>query len=189
MLRFPINLASRPFVNRRKFFLVLGCLALLLSLLSGWNISTYRMLLVRRSAYDLKMKGSQEYLAKLKEEETKLKEQLQKRETAEFLEKVEFINSLIDHRTFSWTRLLNDLETLTPSNVYIASIRPKIQGREVVVEILANAKTNQDAIDFVVQLESSDRFLEVHPVFEDIAKSPTLVGKQISVLATYKQHL
>jgi Tfp pilus assembly protein PilN len=188
MLRFPINLSSRPFLNRRKFFLIVGFLLLLLTLFTGWNISTYRLVLARRAAYDLKRAESRDYLAKLNAEEKNLRQQLQKRETADFLEKVEFINSLIDLRTFSWTQLLNDLETLTPANVYIASIRPKIQGREVVVEILANAKTNQDAIDFVAKLESSDRFLEVHPVFEDIAKSPTLVGKQIAVMATYKQH-
>ena len=99
---------------------------------------------------------------------------------------VDYINRLIQQRTFSWTRLLNDLETLTPANLQIVSIRPQLVGQEIGIEIIANGRSTHDYIEFISHLESSGKFYNVNPIYEDISKSPGLVGRLINVSVRYK---
>ena len=125
-------------------------------------------------------------IEKLEKDQQEIMARLQKPETGEFLDLVDYINRLIQQRTFSWTRLLNDLETLIPSNLQIISIRPQITGNEIGIEIIANGRSSHDYIEFISKLESSGKFYNVNPIYEDISKSPGLVGRLINISVRYK---
>lgn len=188
MLRININLASKPFVNQRKFYLILVLLVAVLLAGSAWNISRYRVIHAYKVADSVEIAASRTRLAEMEKEEALLRQRLQRPEIAEFLEKAEYLNQLIDQRTFSWTRLLNELETLTPPNVQIASLRPKLEKGAIDIEIVANARTDQDAILFVSNLEGGNSFFNVRPLSEDVAKTPGIAaGKQIRLVASYKK--
>jgi Tfp pilus assembly protein PilN len=189
MLRLDINLSSKPFINQRKFFLSLTLLLGLLTLSLMWNVSRYQFIRQHQKVANGKYQEGQQRMALLQKEEDLIRTRLRGADTADFLDQIQYVNGLIEQRIFSWTELLNDLERVTPPNVQIASIRPRIIGEEISVEIVANARGNQDAIEFVSNLEKSGRFFNVHPVYEDIAKVPGMTGKQITIDVSYGKDL
>lgn len=69
---------------------------------------------------------------------------------------VAFANQLTDKRTFSWTRLLSDLEETVPPEVSIASIKLNFQESAVVLEGMAQRL--QDLNRFVHQLQQHRAF-------------------------------
>ena len=186
MIKININLSSRPFVNNRKFFLITASLLTLLSCVSYWNIYRYKSVHSNRGQVKRLLTQSQVQIEKLEKDQQEIMACLQKPETGEFLDLVDYINRLIQQRTFSWTRLLNDLETLIPSNLQIISIRPQITGNEIGIEIIASGRSSHDYIEFISNLESSGKFYNVNPIYEDISKSPGLVGRLINVSVRYK---
>jgi type IV pilus assembly protein PilN len=188
MLQININLASKPFVNQRKFSLILAALLAVLLASSAWNISKYNVIHAYKMADSAEIAAYRARLAEMDRESLQLRQRLQRPEIAEFLEKADYLNQLIDQRTFSWTQLLNELETLTPASVQIASLHPKVEAGAIQIEMVANARTDQDAILFVGNLESSGSFFNVRPLSEDAAKTPGMAaGKQIRLVASYRK--
>jgi type IV pilus assembly protein PilN len=186
VIRIDTNLASRPFVNHRKFYLISGALVLVLLSVSYWNVNWYRTIHARRGEVNQRLSQDQARFDSLGREQEKLLTRLQTVETAEFLDRLKHINSLIDRRTFSWTMLLNDLERLAPANLQVVSIKPEISGQAILIEIIANARSSADNIQFVANLESSGKFYEVTPLYEDISKNPAFVGREIGISTKYK---
>jgi type IV pilus assembly protein PilN len=186
MIKIKVNLASRPFVNNRKFYLVSAALILVLLGISYWNLTRYRTIHARRSEVNQILAGHRARFESLGQEQEKLLARLQTPETAEFLDRLTHINQLIQRRTFSWTVLLNDLERLAPANLQVVSVKPQISNRGIVIEIVANGRSGADNIQFVSNLESSGKFYDVSPLYEDVSKNPAFVGREIGISAKYK---
>lgn len=186
MIKIDINLASRPFVNRRKFCLVAGGLLAALLTLSYWNFSQYQGVRARRGEANQLLARDKGRFESLSREQEKVLARLQTPETADFLDELEHINQLIRRRTFSWTLLLNDLERLTPPNLQVVSIKPQFSNWGVLVEIVANGRSSKDNIQFVSNLEASGKFFDVSPLYEDISKNPAFVGREIGITVKYK---
>jgi Tfp pilus assembly protein PilN len=186
MIKIDANLASRPFVNHRKFYMTAGGLLLLLFGISYWNVASYQSTRARRSQVNERLNIDRARFDALGREQEKVLARLQTPETAEFLDRLEHVNQLIRRRTFSWTRLLNDLERLTPPNLQIVTIKPQIGGKGIVIEIVANGRSSQDNVQFVSNLESSGKFFDVSPLHEEISKNPAFVGREIAVQVRYR---
>jgi type IV pilus assembly protein PilN len=186
MIKIDANLASRPFVNHRKFYLISGGLLVLLLGISYWNFARYQSARARRGDVNGQLIRDRARFEALGREQEKVLARLQTLETAEFLDTLEHVNQLIRRRTFSWTRLLNDLERLTPANLQIVTIKPQIAGKGIIIEIVANGRSSQDNVQFVSNLESSGKFYDVSPLHEEISKNPAFVGREIAVQVKYK---
>jgi len=186
MIKVDANLASRPFVNHRKFYMISGGLLLLLLAISYWNVARYQAARVRRAEVNEQLSRDRARFQALGREQEKVLARLQTSETAEFLDTLDHVNQLIRRRTFSWTELLNDLERLTPANLQIVTIKPQIAGKDIMIEIVANGRSSRDNVQFVSNLESSGNFYEVSPLREEISKNPAFVGREIAVQVRYK---
>lgn len=186
MLRTNLNLSSVPFINNRKFYLVSLLLSGILCGVSYWNATQYLKVHSRKMEMDQVLEKTRQQIWKLEGEEQQIRGRLLRPETADFLDTVEYVNQLIDRRTFSWTELLNDLEQVVPPNVQVVSIRPRIVRNEFGIEITANARNSEDYVSFLSNLEASRKFGGVVPIFEDLSKTPGFVGKQISVAVKYR---
>ena len=186
MIKIDANLASRPFVNHRKFTMISGGLLVLLLGISYWNYARYQSTRARRGEVNEQFSRDRSRFESLGREQAKVLARLQTLETAEFLDTLEHVNQLIRRRTFSWTQLLNDLERLTPANLQIVTIRPQIAGKGIIIEIVANGRSSQDNVQFVSNLESSGKFFDVSPLHEEISNNPAFVGREIAVQVNFK---
>jgi Tfp pilus assembly protein PilN len=69
------------------------------------------------------------------------------------------LNQVLEAKTFSWTALLNDLETAVTRKVSVSSIRPDLKTRTLTLDGVA--LTLQDVTGLMTSLQESGRFTEV----------------------------
>ncbi len=81
------------------------------------------------------------------------------RAVGDLTKRVGDLNEILEQKTFSWTTLLNDLETAVPRNVSINSIHPDIKSR--VIALQGVSLTLQDLAKLMIALEQSGHFTDV----------------------------
>ena len=186
MLKVPLNLASRPFFNNRKFYAASLLLGLVLAGLSAANLLLYLAHRSQSLRLNRELADQTTDARRLEQEQQEIWARLQRPETEDFLNLVDYLNPLIAQRTFSWTRFLNQLENLIPHQVQIVAITPRIVESEIVVEIFCNARSGADYIEFISRLEADADFYQVNLMSEDLSKSPSFVGKHYGLQVKYR---
>lgn len=186
MLRVPLNLASKPFFNNRKFYAASLLLCLVLVGLSVANLLLYLAHRSQSLRLNRELADQTAEAGRLEQEQREIWARLQRPETEDFLNLVEYLNPLISQRTFSWTRFLNRLENLIPHQVQIVAITPRIVESEIVVEIFCNARSGADYIEFISRLEADSDFYQVNLMSEDVSKSPNFAGKHYGLQVKYR---
>ena len=186
MLRVPLNLASKPFFNNRRFYAVSLLLGLVFVVLSAANLFLYLAHRSQSLRLNRELAEQTAEAGRLEQEQQEIWARLQRPETEDFLNLVEYLNPLIAQRTFSWTRFLNQMENLVPHQLQIVAITPRIAESEIVVEIYCNARSGADYIEFISRLESDPDFYQVNLMTEDVSKSPNFVGKHYGLQVKYR---
>ncbi len=186
MLNVPLNLASKPFFNNRKFYAASLLLGLVFFGLSAANLLLYLAHRSQSLRLDRELADQTAEAGRLEQEQQEIWARLQRPETEDFLNLVDYLNPLIARRTFSWTRFLNQLEDLVPHQVQIVAITPRIVESEIAVEILCNARSGADYIEFISRLEADSDFYQVSLMTEDVSKSPNFVGKHYELQVKYR---
>ncbi|HEV2287630.1 MAG TPA: hypothetical protein VGR81_01615 [Candidatus Acidoferrales bacterium] len=82
--------------------------------------------------------------------------------TVEVMERSEFLNRLIEERTFPWTKMFADLEKLLPPGVRVISISPQMQKDGAVKVVLIIGADNDEQKDKFV------RTITASPVFSNV---------------------
>ena len=70
-------------------------------------------------------------------------------------------NAVIDGRTFSWTALLNHVESTLPAGVMLTAIRPSVGEDGVTVSMTVVGRSVADIGEFMDGLESKGVFVDV----------------------------
>ena len=159
-MRIPINLASEPFRRDRPALVasVAGCVALtlLLAILVATIVSA------RGTAAN-----TRDSIARLSEqsrvisvEQAKLDGTLRRPENSEVLERSLMLNTLIERKSISWTRIFADLEKVTPYNVRLIYIRlPQVNSaNEVTLDMVVGAQNPEPLQEFLKKLEGAALF-------------------------------
>jgi len=98
--------------------------------------------------------------ATLRQDAARARASIDRERLAAVLEASREANALIDRRVFSWTALLNQLETTLPAGVRIRSIRP-VTGEVMRIELVARARRAEDVEAFVENLQGTGAFQDV----------------------------
>ncbi len=186
MLRVPLNLATKPFFNNRRFYAASLLLGLVFVVLSAANLILYLAHRSQSLRLNRELAEQTAEAGRLEQEQQEIWARLQRPETEDFLNLVDYLNPLIAQRTFSWTRFLNQMENLVPHQLQIVAVAPRIAESEIVVEIYCNARSGADYIEFVSRLEADPNFYQVNLMTEDVSKSPNFVGKHYGLQVKYR---
>jgi len=74
------------------------------------------------------------------------------------LDRTAFLNSLIDERSFPWTKIFMDLERTLPAGVRVVSISPKLVNGRAEVTLQIGAESDASKIQFLEAIEKSPVF-------------------------------
>src|SRR5579862_4285088 len=159
-IRVPINLASEPFRRDRPALVGLSAAfiasAVLLVVLVSAIISE------RRQAADTRVEIDRlnAQLRVINGEQAKWNAMLRKPENAVVLERSVFLNTLIERKAISWTKIFADLEKVMPYNVRLVSVRlPDVDSdNEVLLDMFVGAKEVPPVLEFLKRLEASPQF-------------------------------
>lgn len=180
-MRIPINLSSEPFRKDRPILVAsAACAVFLVALLS---MLVFLIVNERARAKDTRVAVNR-LRTELKNaaiEQARLDEVLRRPANAEVLQRSLLLNTLIERKSISWTRIFADLESVMPYDVRLISVRlPAINSRnEVLLDMIVGAKEPGAVIGFFKKLEAS-------PLFGPIEGHSSLPPSQNEPLFRYR---
>ena len=153
-----LNLATAPFENHRKFVLgssivgIFGFVALLVlshSAYRSWRAN-------RQLRTDISRLGGE--IRSSQEKQQELYAFFQTPTAKQVLDRSAFLNSMIQQRSFPWTKIFMDLEDTLPPGVRVVSISPRLEGGHVSVKLTVGALSDESKLKFLEALEHSKEF-------------------------------
>jgi Tfp pilus assembly protein PilN len=161
------NFARAPFVNERLprtvFALAVGAVAAV-TLFHGFLLTRY--LLREQESLDIRVSELRQELSETNAGISRAQGSLARDRSALGSEQTKFLTTLFRRKTFSWTGLFNELETITPPSVRVTSIAPAEEEGEITVTMTVVGQALQDVLEMVRALESSSFFATVFPLDE-----------------------
>lgn len=159
-VRIPINLASEPFRGDRPMVVASAvCSVLLAGLLATL---TYLIVAERGRAGDTRVAVERlsAEVRTMAAQQAQLDAVLHRPDNASVLERSLLLNTLVDRKSVSWTRIFADLEQVLPPNVRVIQVRlPQIDARnEVLLDMVIGAQGPAPVIEFLRNLQASPRF-------------------------------
>jgi type IV pilus assembly protein PilN len=189
-LRVPINLATEPFRRDRPMLAGAAAIAVLLSLLLIFQVFT--IVSEHRQAADIRIAIDREnaQIRAIAAQQAKLNATLRKPENAEVLERSLFLNTLIDRKAISWTKIFADLEKVMPYNVRLVSVRlPAVDSNnQVLLDMVVGAKDVAPILDLLKHLEGAPQF-GPYSVQTSTPPSQTDPFYRYHVMVSYAQRL
>jgi Tfp pilus assembly protein PilN len=184
-MRLQLNLATSPQANNRPFLAgaaLAGTLGLLMfALLSHAAFSSWKASRELRG----QMTQWEDQIRADRQRQQDLEQYFRTPAAQQVLERSAFLNSLIDERSFPWTKIFMDLEQTLPAGVRVVSISPRlINGRaEVTLEVAA--ETDSSKIEFLEAVEKSPVFSGMIVKEEKRADQPGAADKIVVSLTVW----
>ena len=185
-MRLDINLASQPYEDARQFWTrwgtamgALGLLTLILLALdvSGWiaarrdriTMAQQRSMIAERD----KVRADAERVLNLPENRTTRDES-------------QFLNQLIVKKSFSWTRVLENLEKVMPPRVHVVSISPQLdEDNDLMLKMTVAGDSRDRALELARRMEDSRRFAQTNIIRATHIESQTGDTVQVELAAVY----
>jgi Tfp pilus assembly protein PilN len=157
-MKFRLNLSTTPQRNNRPFLAgaaLLGTLGLIA--LAVLSLSAYKSWQANRAMRADIAHWQQEILAD-RQRQQNLEMYFQSPTAQRILDRAGFLNSLIDERSFPWTKIFMDLERTLPPGVRVVSISPKLVNGRAQVQLEVGAASDDGKIQFLEAIEKSKVF-------------------------------
>lgn len=156
-----LNLATRPYLNRRavRLWLLLASVGLLLILGLNLNYAYQNYRQYRQVGAHL-----QELERRIADVEGVARQEYSPAAYTRAVERVTVLNQVLEADQFRWTGLLSRLEELVPADVRITSLQPDFQARSLQVRAVSrDVEGMTDFLDALLHSEDlSQVFIERH---------------------------
>jgi Tfp pilus assembly protein PilN len=157
-MKLHLNLATAPEPNKRPF---------LAGAAAAGTVGVVALLLLSHAAYK-SWQASRELRSDISNLEGEIQRDQQRQqelqayfqgpEAKQILDRSSFLNSLIDERSFPWTKIFMDLEETLPPGVRVVSIAPRLVNGRAEVTLEVGALTDESKIQFLEAIEKSKTF-------------------------------
>lgn len=158
-MRISVNLASRPFVELRPFFarlriIMAALVASAVALGVALHFEQQKLAIAEQQMNDVRHRTIAAQGEKLRNEA-----RMRQPANAAVLDRAHFLNAMFLRKSFSWTAVMMDLETVLPTGVQVSAIEPQVSTEGDVVIRLRVTGDRDRAVQLVRNLERSKRFL------------------------------
>jgi len=183
-MRLDINLATQPYEDAREFWgrwgLGVGLLAVCTLLLLGFAVQSW----IHAGRDRQELRKLQQQIAERDSERSNAQAYLDLSANRSTRDQSQFLNGLIQRKSFSWTRVFEDLERVMPSNLHVVSLRPEINEQDQLqLDMKVAGETRLAAVELVHRMESSRHFQGAQLVQESQLGEGNAVSA--SVIAIY----
>jgi hypothetical protein len=153
------NLSTRPFYNVRAVQAALMALALIIAVITAFNVVQIIRLSASQRTLGAKAQAAEQEAARLRIEAQRIRTRIDPKELEMVAGAAREANAIIDQRTFSWTTLLTHFEATLPADVRITQITPRPGDQRVIMGV--EARSVEDLDEFIVGLEMTGAFRDV----------------------------
>jgi type IV pilus assembly protein PilN len=161
---FHLNLATRPYRDYRPVYAVVVAASLLTAVLLLQNIDTY----FKYTQETRTTRGGIAELERRTADEQRTADQLSKRVATVNVKtlnaEARYVNTQIAQRAFSWSELLDQLETVLPRSVRVNTLSPSFdKSGSVHLSLACSTKSADGLIDTINGLNRAARFSRPFP--------------------------
>lgn len=158
-MRISVNLATRPFVELRPFFLRLRIVMGVLAVLGVGAVVATHVMQKKLDIAAAQLNAVHVKVVAAQQEKQGNERRMREPANAAVLARAHFLNALFLRKSFSWTAVMMDLETVLPNGVQVTSIEPEPTSDGDVMIRLRVSGDRDRAVQLVRNLERSKRFL------------------------------
>jgi Tfp pilus assembly protein PilN len=169
-----LNLATKPLVSHRQFFIgsaAVGALAGILFVLLAWHYWSVRKTEVNFRARTDKVERE---TAALESQKAELDRYFARPENHSVQDRAQFSNTVIEARSFNWTKMFMDLEKTLPAGAHILRIEPKLDRGSAEVKFLVGTSSEEAEIQLLKAFEDSKSFSHVELFSSQVPKGQGL---------------
>jgi type IV pilus assembly protein PilN len=185
-MRLDINLASQPYEDARQFWTrwgtAVGVLGLLTVVLVGTTITGWFNARRDHAA----MAETRRLIAERDARHAEAEAFLNRPENRTTRDESQFLNDLIERKSFSWTQVLESMEKVMPPRIHLVTISPSIDDDNQLALKMAVAGESRDRVlELLRRMEESQRF--AHPNITGENFNPTANGdaEKAEIVALY----
>jgi type IV pilus assembly protein PilN len=166
-MRLDINLASQPYEDARQFWMrwgaAVGAIGLLTLVLLALDVTGWMNARRDRSAIAQK----RAMIAERDQIRSEAETFLNRPENRTTRDESQFLNELIERKSFSWTRALENLEKVMPPRVHLVAISPQLdEDNQLLLKMTVAGDSRDRAIELARRMEESRRFAQTTIVSE-----------------------
>jgi type IV pilus assembly protein PilN len=158
-MRISVNLANRPFVELRPLFARLRLAMVVLAMLATGLWFALRSLEAKARVAQAQMDQLKATTLQYQHERQVNEARMHQPQNMAVLERSQYLNAVFARKSFSWTAVMMDLERVLPTGVQVTSIEPVISKEGDVTIRLRVSGDRERTVQFVRNLEMSQRFL------------------------------
>jgi type IV pilus assembly protein PilN len=185
-MRVDINLATQPYEDVRRFWLrwggglaALGILTLALVYFTGMG-----WVMARRDRQDIA--GYQQQIALCDKKKAQAEATLNQPQNRSTRDRSQFLNDLFQRKSFSWTRVFEDMERVMPPRLHVVSIQPEMSKEgQLVLKLMVAGDSRDRALELVRKMEASQRFQQTEIVQEGSLNEQSGDTVQFEITAVY----
>jgi Tfp pilus assembly protein PilN len=180
-MRLGINLATRPYEDARQFWMQwgagVGLLALVTLALVAWAVHGW----INAGRDRQTIAYLQQQINQRDSERASAEVFLNRPENRSTRDQSQFLNSMIERKGFSWTRVFEDLEQVMPTNLHVVSLRPEInEQNQIWLNMRVAGDTRAGAIELLHRMEQSKHFRDAQITGEGVTgQNDSGVGAEI----------
>jgi type IV pilus assembly protein PilN len=158
-MRIGINLASHPYQDEGRFYRLWGTALMFMVLFTALMIAmSVRHYQNSRKEW-VSARQSEAKLASLKQEAAQAAAILGQPENRGTRDRSQFLNTAILRKSFSWTRLMEDMERVMPAGLRVTSIAPVVdQHNHFLLKVQVQGETRDGAVELLRNMEKSQHF-------------------------------
>lgn len=167
-MRLKINLASAPYEDARRFYVQWGFLLVVLIALTAFLTAAAVRTWRADHALSRGISEERDRLQKLNEQEKADLAILAESRNSDIRDHSEALNALIVRKSFSWTRIFNDLEKMMPTQLHVVSIAPQLSpSNQLQIRMMVAGASRDKAIELVQNMEKAPDFQNAQIVSEN----------------------
>lgn len=176
-----LNLAARPYRDYRPVYAAVVVMSLLSAFLMLQNIETYYRYTHETSATRAKIADLEKQHEREKQLEQSAQTRLQSIDLAFLDEQTKFVNAKLAERAFSWSALLDELESVLDDDVRLLSVGPNFTQQGIGLTLAFQAKTGEGMINTINRMHQDPQFVNPFPSNETIDPVTGMYSFSLSV--------
>ena len=165
-----LNLASRPYRDYTPVNIVAASMFVVMLVLAWFNFDTWLRYNVETKNTRAKIAELERQHAREKELEKSAQTRLASVDLAFLDEQTKFVNAKLVERAFSWSALLDELESVLASDVRLLSVAPAFDDdNSINLSLAFQSKSSNGMITTINRMHADPQFLNPFPSNESVS--------------------
>jgi type IV pilus assembly protein PilN len=158
-----LNLASRPYRDYRPVYAVVVAMSLITAFLMLNNVETYYRYKRDTSSTRTRIASIEAQTQQERQREQMVQQRIKGLDLARLSAQTTFVNAKLAERAFSWSMLLDELESVLADDVRLVSVAPRFADGKIDLSLAFVSKSADGMIKTINRMHSDPQFRNPFP--------------------------